>query len=48
MGILPGEAPFKHICKNSQANKGRLLEQFMLQNIQGKNERNKSFKYSQT
>ena len=36
MGILPGEAPLEKNWKNSQANKDRLLGQFLLQNIQGK------------
>ena len=36
MGILPREGPLEQNLKNSQANKERLLEEFMLQNIQGK------------
>ena len=36
MGILPGEAPFEKNWKNLQTKKDRLLEQFMLRNIQGK------------
>ena len=36
MGKLPREAPLEQNWKNSQANKDKLLEQFMLQNIQGK------------
>ena len=36
MGILPEEAPFEQSWKNLQTSKERLLEQFMLQNIQGK------------
>ena len=33
MGILPREGPLEQNWKNSQANKERLLEEFMLQSI---------------